>query len=61
MLKRTLCGAGAGTVFKAGIGILCTINPAFGLGYAIFDLSYGAITGTTFTDSVAAGIDNSLK
>lgn len=52
---------GAGTVFKAGIGVACTVFPVFGLCYAITDVAVGAITGTTLTDRIANGIDNTVN
>lgn len=33
----------------------------FALGYAIIDLSVGAATGTTLTERIAEGVENSTK
>lgn len=50
---------GIGTGVKTIIGISTVICPAFGVAYAIIDLTVGFATGTTLTDRIADGIENS--
>ncbi|OJX31049.1 MAG: hypothetical protein BGO86_01305 [Chryseobacterium sp. 36-9] len=55
---------GVGTGVKVAIGVATTFAyGAFGpvaLGYTIVDLAVGSSTGTTLTDRIAAGIENTV-
>ncbi|WP_170233011.1 hypothetical protein, partial [Chryseobacterium lathyri] len=50
---------GWGTVAKVALGIGLIYAGPIGIVYGITDLTVGAITGTTITDRIASGIDNS--
>lgn len=50
---------GWGTVAKVALGVGLIYAGPIGIAYGITDLAVGAITGTTITDRIASGIDNS--
>jgi len=50
---------GWGTVAKVGLGIALIYAGPIGLAYGVTDLAVGIVTGTTITDRIASGIDNS--
>lgn len=52
---------GVGTGVKVAIGVATTFLGPVGVAYAIIDLTVGVTTGTTLTDRVATGIENSVK
>lgn len=50
---------GWGTVAKVALGVGLIYARPIGIAYGITDLAVGAITGTTITDRIASGINNS--
>ncbi len=52
---------GIGTGVKVAIGVATTFLGPVGVAYAIIDLTVGVTTGTTLTDRIASGIENSVK
>lgn len=50
-----------GDAAKTGIGILTLYGGPVGYIYGIVDLGYGLYSGTTLTDRIGAGIDNTLN
>ncbi|PRA92616.1 sugar-binding protein [Chryseobacterium sp. MYb7] len=55
---------GVGTAVKVGIGLATTFAAGalapWALGYVIADLTVGIVTGTTITDRIAAGVENTI-
>jgi len=53
----------AGDWTKAGIGVILMVSPVgwFTLGYAVIDITIGMTTGTSVTDRIGAGIDNTIN
>lgn len=52
---------GVGTGVKVAIGVASMYLGPVGVAYAIIDLSFGVTTGTTLTDRIANGVENSFK
>ena len=52
---------GWGTGSKVAIGAACIYLGPIGIAYSIVDLSVGAATGTTLTDRIAEGVDETMK
>ncbi|WP_054510441.1 DUF6443 domain-containing protein [Chryseobacterium sp. ERMR1:04] len=50
---------GWGTVAKVGLGVALIYAGPIGLAYGVTDLAVGIVTGTTITDRIASGIENS--
>ncbi len=50
---------GWGTVAKVGLGIALIYAGPVAIVYGVADLTWGIVTGTTITDRIASGIDNS--
>ncbi|MGI9582585.1 hypothetical protein ACR1PO_15425 [Chryseobacterium sp. RRHN12] len=48
-----------GTIAKVALGVGLIYAGPIGIAYGITDLTVGIITGTTITDRIASGIDNS--